>query len=246
MKKFSKEYDSADCLITIITVSKDDAYGLRKTVQSISEQYFKNYELIVIEGGGNEGDLAFLDGLASTSTHVLMEADVGIYHAMNKGIVIAEGTWLVYMNSGDVFASCDALSNAVELMSANVDVVYSDWMYGSTLPVVKANLQKLNVRHQAVIYRKSLHQVYGNYVVGKGVTISDYIFFLSISEKNWIFCQTPLAVCDKNGASSNPRHFYQRIASELIFGKRSVLNSCCIFLLYPFYRFVKRNILRVG
>lgn len=245
MNNFIKKSNGSDCLITIITVSKDDADGLKKTIQSISEQKFSNYELIVIEAGNNQGDLAFLGGLEDTSISVLVESDVGIYHAMNKGILLAKGVWLVYMNAGDVFSSCDALNNAVELMNANVDVVYSDWSYDSTRPVVKANLQKLNVRHQAVIYRKSLHQIYGNYVVGNGVTISDYIFFLSISEKNWSYCQIPLAVCDRNGASSNPRHFYQRIASEFIFGKRSVLNSCCVFLLYPFYRFVKRNILRV-
>lgn len=236
---------SEGCLVSIITVSKDDHEGLKITTKSIYEQTFNNYELIIIEGGSDEKNADFLRQQSQSGVTVIIEADEGIYDAMNKGIGHAQGQWIVFMNAGDMFAGPEVLGHVASLISDDADVIFSDWIYRETAERVTANLDKLNVRHQAVVYRKSLHNTYGNYVVGKQVTISDYMFFLSIAHKHWVFCTHPIAICDKTGASSNPRHFYQRIACELIFRKRSVLNSCGVFLLYPFYRFIKRSVLRI-
>lgn len=231
--------------ISVISVTMNDALGLSKTIASIGIQKYPNIEYILIDGGSVDGSDKIIRVNRGVIDKVLIEPDVGIYHAMNKGIRLADGEWLLFMNAGDVFSAPDALSKAVSVIRGNVDVVYSDWIYCETGRLVKANLNKLNVRHQSVMYRKHLHESYGNYVVGKRVSISDYIFFLSIAHKNWRYCATPISICEQQGTSANPAHFYQRIASELIFGKRTRLNACFILLAYPFYRFIKRNILRL-
>ncbi|HSH72712.1 MAG TPA: glycosyltransferase [Methylophilaceae bacterium] len=245
MSNSNLESNSDSYLVSVITVCKDDQEGLTRTLKSVFEQKFSDYELIIIEGGSQANYIDLLNQQSHPSAKLIIEPDEGIYHAMNKGVAHSQGEWLIFMNAGDSFASPEALANAASEMSDDADVVFSDWIYRETSELAKADIVKLNVRHQAVIYRKNLHDIYGNYIVGKRVTISDYLFFLSIAHKKWKYCKYPLAICDKAGASSNPRHFYQRIAAELIFGKRTVLNSCCIFLLYPFYRIIKRNVLRL-
>jgi len=159
---------------------------------------------------------------------------------MNKGVELAVGEWLIYMNAGDEFNGMNALTAAVEATGPLIDVVYSDWIFRDDGLRVGASVPKMNFRHQAVMYRRQLHDIYGNYLIGKGVTISDYIFFLTIKDRTWAYCPQPIALCDKNGVSAKPKHFYQRLAVELIFGERSRFSVACIFFAYPLYRLIKR------
>jgi glycosyltransferase involved in cell wall biosynthesis len=227
--------------ISVITVNLNDEIGLAKTINSVADQTYENIEYILVDGNSVDKSIEIIQKNKDVIDRLLIEQDVGIYHAMNKGISLATGEWLLFMNAGDVFASSDALGKALEYVNDNIDVIYSDWIYSYSKRLVKADIKKLNVRHQSVIYRKSLHEMYGNYVVGKRVSISDYIFFLSIFHKYWQYSPTIISICDETGISSAPPHFFQRIASELIFGKRSRLNAALILIAYPFYRFAKRT-----
>ena len=231
--------------ISIITVTKNNKHGLASTFDSIANQDYSNYEYIVIDGASIDGSDELINQYKHIVSKVIIEADDGIYHAMNKGISIAEGEWLLFMNAGDAFATESSLTETVSVIDEQTDVVYSDWLYIENGRLIKANIRKFNIRHQSVMYRKSLHVLYGNYVVGKKVSISDYIFFLSIRKRIWKYSKTPISICEKNGISANPSHFYQRIAAEMIFGKRSRLNGTLILLVYPFYRFLKFNVLRM-
>jgi glycosyltransferase involved in cell wall biosynthesis len=226
-------------LISIITVTMNDAVGLEKTINSILCQKYHNYEFIIVDGKSNDNSNFVIDHHREQIDKVVSESDQGIYHAMNKGIDLADGEWLIFMNAGDVFASETILADIEAELDENVDVLYSNWKYFDHEGEVRASKEKLNVRHQSLIYRKSLHDTYGNYLVGKKVSISDYIFFLSVQHLNWKFFPSPISICDHDGVSANPSHFYQRILSEGIYGKRSNLNCACILVLYPLYRLMK-------
>ncbi len=229
--------------ISVITVNFNDEGGLARTIASVADQTYTNIEYVVIDGESSDKSIEIIQDNREVIDRLLIEKDVGIYHAMNKGIFLATGQWLLFMNAGDIFASNDALEKALTCSSDDVDVIYSDWMYSHCNCLIKANIEKLNVRHQSVIYRKSLHETYGNYIVGRRVSIADYIFFLSIANKCWKYSPSVISICDETGVSSTPPHFFQRIASELIFGRRGRLNAVFILLAYPFYRFAKRIIL---
>lgn len=230
--------------VSVITVVRNDAAGLARTLASVAAQDYTNRQMVVIDGGSTDGTLETLREHATAINTWISEPDEGIYHAMNKGVALADGEWLLFMNAGDEFAGVDALSSAVAATGRGLDVVYSDWIYREDSTLVKADFDRMNVRHQSVLYRKSLHEVFGLYVVGRGVTISDFVFFLSISNRRWVYCNRPLSVCDQGGVSANPSHFYQRIATEFIFGRRGRCDSAAIILLYPIYRFLKRQVLR--
>jgi len=230
--------------LSIITVAFNAQEALESTILSVIGQSGVDVEYIVVDGGSNDATLDLIRKYEHKIKYWISEPDNGIYDAMNKGVRLATGDWLLFMNAGDEFTSQSILSAVTNCINVNTDVIYSDWIYKESGKTIKANFDKLNVRHQSVVYRKELHEKYGTYVVGKGVTISDYIFFLSIAHKNWKYLAMPISICEQVGASSKPTHFYQRMAAELIFNRRSKLNACFILIVYPVYRFIKRSILR--
>lgn len=230
--------------VSVITVVMNDAAGLSRTISSVTAQDYGNVQYVVVDGGSSDGGLDVIERHNSVIDAWVSEPDEGIYHAMNKGLALADGEWLLFMNAGDEFLGARALSSAVALMQDGVDVIYSDWKYRESGALAKANITRMNVRHQSVMYKKNLHETFGTYIVGKRVSISDFIFFQSISGRRWVYCKEPISVCDQEGVSANPSHFYQRIATEFIFGRRGRFDSAAIILLYPIYRFLKRQVLR--
>ena len=228
--------------VSVITVVRNEVAGLARTLASVMAQDYLNRQVVVIDGGSTDGTLEIVHQYQTAIDAWISEADEGTYHAMNKGITLANGEWLLYMNAGDEFASSDALSSAVAATIPDLDVVYSDWIYREENTLAKADLARMNVRHQSVMYRKSLHEVFGVYLVGKRVTIADFVFFLSIAQMRWVYCATPISICDKAGASGKPSHFYQRMATELLFGRRSRVSVAVILLLHPLFRLLKNRI----
>ena len=88
--------------ITVIVVSLNTKYDFLKTIKSIKQQNYKNIETIVVDG----------DSIDGTKTEILnddfidqfiIEKDNGIYDAMNKGVKISSGDWIIFLNSGDIF-----------------------------------------------------------------------------------------------------------------------------------------------
>lgn len=230
--------------LTVITVVLNDPEGLELTLASLEAQTWIDWECVVVDGGSKDRTLAVLQAHAETVCRSVSEPDLGIYHAMNKGLDLAATEWLLFMNAGDEFSGPEALSVAMSHTRDEVDIVYSDWLYREDGALARASHERMNVRHQSVIYRKALHVLYGNYVVGKNVSISDFIFFQSIAKRRWVYCAEPISRCDRVGVSANPRHFHQRLAVELVFSRRNRVGTALVLLAYPLYRFFKRHVLR--
>ncbi|MBB1192505.1 glycosyltransferase [Flavobacterium sp. SOK18b] len=87
--------------ISIITVNYNNLEGLQKTIESLGSQTWQEFEHIVIDGGSTDGSVAFLESKSHQFSYWISEPDLGVYHAMNKGIAKAEGTYLLFLNSGD-------------------------------------------------------------------------------------------------------------------------------------------------
>ena len=97
--------------ITVVTVVYNDAVGLRRTSASVLAQDYQNLEYLIIDGASNDStrdELAKLEG--QPHVRIMSEADRGIYDAMNKGLRMATGEWLNFMNAGDCFYTRDVLS----------------------------------------------------------------------------------------------------------------------------------------
>ena len=98
---------------SIIVVTYNNANGLQRTLQSIRHQCYAQREVIVIDGGSKDESLKIIAENQDIITTSVSEKDNGIYNAMNKGIRLVTGDYVVFMNAGDFFPSTDTLEKIV-------------------------------------------------------------------------------------------------------------------------------------
>lgn len=94
---------------TIITINYNNADGLRRTIESVVNQTYTDYEYVIIDGGSADGSVDVIREYEDKITYWVSEKDKGIYNAMNKGVKVSHGDYLMFMNSGDVFYSYTVL-----------------------------------------------------------------------------------------------------------------------------------------
>lgn len=114
---------------SIITINYNNREGLRRTIESVVNQSYKDFEYIVIDGGSDDGSREVLKKYADRISYWVSEPDKGIYNAMNKGIKVANGDYLIFMNSGDSFYDQDVLKNVLPYLTA--DIVHGRLFYDS-------------------------------------------------------------------------------------------------------------------
>ena len=108
--------------LSIITVNLNNCEGLHKTIKSVASQSFPDFEYIVIDGNSNDGSVELIKENTQCITKWVSESDTGIYQAMNKGIRIANGEYLLFLNSGD-FLVDDQVLEKVFSVKRSVDIL---------------------------------------------------------------------------------------------------------------------------
>jgi len=111
---------------TIVTVVYNDRDGFLATKKSILNQSYSNFQWVVIDGGSTDGTSKEVVALSSINRNIkyITEKDEGIYDAMNKGIGLALGRYILFMNAGDQFSNDEVLSNVAEIVREDlVDIV---------------------------------------------------------------------------------------------------------------------------
>ena len=117
-------------LISVITVAFNGAATLEHTVCSVIEQTYKNIEYIIIDGGSTDGTLDIIRKYEGNIDYWVSEKDAGIYDAMNKGIVLASGGVVGFINADDFYATSDVLAKIAALFDdSNIDACYGDLCY---------------------------------------------------------------------------------------------------------------------
>ena len=89
---------------------------MQKTIDSVITQTYKDFEWIIIDSGSTDGSVELIKEYTDEVSYWISEPDNGIYGAMNKGIHLAHGEYLLFMNSGDQIYDKDVLSYAVPLL----------------------------------------------------------------------------------------------------------------------------------
>lgn len=113
--------------VTVVTVCYNCREDLQKTLISVISQKYTNIEYIIIDGGSTDGSLEIIKAHQSNITKWISEPDNGIYDAMNKGIELATGEWILFMNAGDVFHDDSVLDKIFNRsFSDNTAIIYGD------------------------------------------------------------------------------------------------------------------------
>lgn len=133
---------------TIITVCYNAKGNLKKTVESVLGQKYSNIEYLIIDGGSKDGCINEVRQYIEHDVRVklISEQDYGIYNAMNKGITLAQGDYINFMNAGDTFFDCDVLTNVSNI----IEKQKPDILYG------KANVIEKGRKSGTIIGRDNL------------------------------------------------------------------------------------------
>ena len=115
---------------SIVTVTFNAGKTIEDTIQSVITQSYKNIEYIIIDGGSKDDTMDIVRKYSSHISHIISEPDKGLYDAMNKGINIASGDYICFLNSGDGLHEDDTLQNIVHSLRKYTEL--PDVIYGET------------------------------------------------------------------------------------------------------------------
>jgi glycosyltransferase involved in cell wall biosynthesis len=228
--------------ISIITVTYNSAATLPATIDSVLSQQGVELEYLIIDGASTDGTLEIIKQAAAQDERIrwVSEPDAGIYDAMNKGIRMASGEWLNFMNAGDTFFTHEVVESIFNCRGIDdTDFIYSDTLLdGKRLHI--GDITKNKVIHQSMFYRKSMHQLVGLYLSEKVIYLSDYLFFLLCKKYRWLKVDEVISNYSTDGKYEKYQtHVQQRIAVDLLFGHTSSSTAGFKLLISPYYCFVK-------
>ncbi|MCH5306809.1 MAG: glycosyltransferase [Prevotella sp.] len=115
--------------ISIVTATYNSVKTLGDTIKSVQEQTYGDIEYIIVDGGSNDGTLELIqryEPLFNGRMKWISEKDDGIYDAMNKGIKMATGDIVGFLNSDDYFTTNDVIERMAVTFDNNIDAVYGD------------------------------------------------------------------------------------------------------------------------
>ena len=241
------EPGTAPATLSVITVVYNGAAGIARTIASVLAQTYRPIEYIVIDGQSSDGTVDIIRQFGNAIQIVRSEPDGGIYDAMNKGLRLASGQYLLFMNCGDVFANPNAAASAMrDVASSGEQVIFGRWLRqreGKSDVACQPQLDKGLFNHQAVIYSRSIHAWHGEYLNIKGLTAADYLFFAPLFNSKSIRCictDVTIAAVDVGGVSSGTQTLSQKYAVDFLCQRTSRTMLIGVIGLHPVYRTLKR------
>lgn len=150
---------------SIITINYNNKEGLEKTIRSVLDQTSQDLEYIIIDGGSTDGSVDIIKQNANHIDYWVSEPDGGRYPAMNKGIKLAKGDYLNFMNSGDTFHSSTVLED-ISRMNLSEDII-TGGIYDcerdvshiiKPQEVTLLTMFKNTFNHQATFYKRELFE----------------------------------------------------------------------------------------
>lgn len=171
--------------ISIITVCRNNEAILKKTINSVISQTYKDLEYIIIDGGSTDETASLVAKYQENfPITFISEPDEGIYDAMNKGTQLATGDWLNFMNAGDTFYDKDSINQIIPFLKdefnivyGNTEIVYKDFKTIKDEPEPE-KLWMGRIPHQSSFIKSSAMKKYGYNKDNK--IVADLEFFMSV------------------------------------------------------------------
>ena len=231
-------------VLTIITINRNNAAGLEKTMQSVLSQTRTDYEYIVVDGASTDGSVEVIERLAERFGDRLKwvsEPDKGIYNAMNKGIGMATGEYVQILNSGDSLAAEDV----VEKMYAAVEkegrpfILYGNMLKdfpggrihrdkgfaGEDITLLSLYIGTLN--HSPAYLRRSLFDRYGLYDESLKID-SDWKWYLQaivFGEEKPVYADIDVTLFDMAGISETNKELAKAEREQVL---RELVPPCVL------------------
>lgn len=162
--------------LSIVTINYNNIDGLKKTVESVVSQTNHEFEYIIVDGASTDGGAEYLKEIGDKSypfeLKLISEKDTGIYNAMNKGVRMAKGEYVLMLNSGDYLVASDVLDRVfaarpqADIVCAKCNVSDNGVVVWTSNPPKFVTLSTLyfgGLAHQSTFIRKCLFSRLGLY-----------------------------------------------------------------------------------
>jgi len=199
---------------SIITVVKNNAEGLKRTLESTICQEFQNWELVIIYGESEDSTIAVANYFIAKDSRIrlISQVDSGIYEAMNLGVENCNSEFVWFMNSGDCFHSVSSLGTGLsEIANTNLGFIvggyqiYSDKrkfvQRSGSYSQFKFAFSRRGGCHQAMIFRKSAIEYFQGFDTSYRLAADYKLCLLLISKFGAKRILDVLALMEPNGAS---------------------------------------------
>ena len=226
-------------ILTIITINRNNAAGLEKTMRSVAAQIGGDFEYVVIDGASTDESVVVIRSFEATfgeRMKWITEPDKGIYNAMNKGIGMATGDYLQFLNSGDSLVSDDITKRVTEALKSkgSLSILYGNML--KDMPGGKAMRDRCfagreitflgfytgSLNHSSAYIRRSLFNRYGMYDEDFKI-VSDWKWFLQaiiLGGEKPVYVDMDVTLFDMNGISEKNKALdkaeRRRVLNELI------------------------------
>ncbi|ARV13802.1 glycosyltransferase family 2 protein [Polaribacter sp. SA4-12] len=176
--------------ISIITINYNNLEGLKRTITSVANQTYKDFEYVIIDGGSIDGSADYIESKNNNIDYWVSEKDSGIYNAMNKGIEVANGEYLLFLNSGDELYSNNVLQenyndiHTEDLIYFNICQVFetSTNIYSYPDYLSYKTFLAGTIGHPTTLIKRSLFHKFGVYDESLKI-VSDWKFFFILVVK---------------------------------------------------------------
>lgn len=228
--------------LSIVTINYNNVDGLKRTLDSVATQTYRDIEHIIIDGGSSDGSVDVIKDYVSSNPnnnpffkHAIKwvsEKDNGIYNAMNKGIRKATGAYVEILNSGDILAAPDVAERMIEVLEKEV---YPAILYGNMLKsydgktVVNKDkcggadatdsflyFYKGTLNHDSAYIRRDLFEKYGLYDEDMKIC-SDwewYVKAIALGGEKAVYTNIDVTIFDMNGVSESGGKYKELIKQE--------------------------------
>lgn len=205
--------------ISIITVCYNAEKTIERTIRSIINQNYPDIEYVVVDGKSTDKTIEILEKYKNYIGVIVSENDKGIYDAMNKGIALASGSYVLFLNADDYLFSADTIKNMMSIVSSDQ---VSDIFYGNVLMYEDNNgyakiwkpelassklLYRSTLPHPSTIFKRSLFEKIGMYDDSYKIA-ADFEFFVRAFREsaNFRYLDQLVAVFSYGGISTSGKY----------------------------------------
>ena len=241
-------------MFSVVTINYNNSIGLQRTILSVLNQSFKDFEYIVVDGKSTDNSLQILAKTVDSKLHYKSEADSGIYDAFNKGVKLCSHEYILFVNSGDILSDKNVLKNLhneierdptfsgyygkkrYAKFSATNEVVSYSRIWNPGIHKKWKYLYGWMIPHQALLVRRSLFDKYGDFDLRFNIA-SDYDWLLRVffvNHEKARFCEYNIITMEDGGVSNSSYINIIKSNMEVLRGWRKY------YWVFPFWIFVTK------
>tara|TARA_A100001388_G_C28750954_1_gene492175 strand:- start:437 stop:1198 length:762 start_codon:yes stop_codon:yes gene_type:complete len=241
--------------VSVITVCYNSSLTILDTIRSVNNQTYKNIEHIFIDGLSSDDTIKIIQNNSKVDKVLVSEKDKGLYDAMNKGVEISKGDYILFLNSDDIFYKNYTVEKIVSCLSKNhIDVLYGDIIFLNRKKKLKRKWVSgdINSRknwgwhppHPGLTIKRNIFKEIGNFNIKFDLS-ADYDFIVRVIKSgnySFFYLQKTLVKMSTGGVSTSLRGIllgvYQIYSSHRKSGD-NILKSM-IILIFRYFKKIRQ------